>query len=313
MSWKKGNRLRTISEPDAGGRTREIFEEIKSKLGLPYVGLVFQAYAAYPAFLEAQWAHLRPVVERQEFFSLAGRLRADAYTRMHNYFEIPDLEAQASALGHSGSGELCEVVDLFHYSNTLELLIVAAQWQALDGPVGKSSNPRDPAPDVLVTPTTQSVERPRNAKCPILVDEQSASPAAITIFDEVKRTLAVPLTDVAFRAVARWPEFLCEYWGALQQILQLPMYQECLHGIYESAWNLAHELPAPLELTPDQMADLGLSDQEIVSIVRISELFLRMTTGMALNLAVAKIALEGGSCSQGSVRPKSLGEPKQAA
>ncbi len=305
MPWKKGNRLRIVSEHDASGRTREIFDAIKSYLGLPHVGLVFQAYAAYPDFLNAHWTRLRPVVQRPEFFSLAARLRADAYTRMHNYFAIPALEAPVNRLGNLR--ELCEVVDLFHYSNPLELLIVATQWQALDGPVGRQWD--------AILPSQQSsslAERAVPSRSPMLIPDQPASPPLLNLYDEVKRTLAIPQVDPAFQAIARWPEFFQSYWKALQQVLQSPLYQECLHGMYESAWTLAHELPGTVELTPDQLAELGLEDQDIASVVRITELFVRMTAGMALNLAFAKIVLEGGNRPQMTIQ-KPAGEPQQAA
>ena len=302
MSWKKGNRLRIVSEQDAAGRTREIFDEIKSTLGVPHVGLVFQAYATFPAFLEAHWARLRPVVERQEFLSLAARLRADAYTRMHNYFDIPDLKAQAAGLGISDGPrrELCYAVELFHHSNPLELLVVAAQWQAFDGRVGQESAAASIASGPLFT------------NCPILIGEETASPPVRKLYEDVRRTLAVPQVAPAFQAMARWPEFLRLYWDVLKGILQSPMYQESIHGIYGSAWTLAHELPGTVELTPDQLVDIGMQDQDVVSVVRITELFVRVASGLALNLAVAKIGLEGGNRAQLCVGERA-GKPQQAA
>ena len=44
-------------------------------------------------------------------------LRADAYTRMCNYFRIPDFTAGLRSSGTKELAELANVVELFHYNN----------------------------------------------------------------------------------------------------------------------------------------------------------------------------------------------------
>jgi len=46
MRWKRGNRLRLIREDAAPPRTREIFDDVRQRLGLPAVPAVYRAYAA---------------------------------------------------------------------------------------------------------------------------------------------------------------------------------------------------------------------------------------------------------------------------
>ena len=89
--WKKGNRLRLVAEDAADEATLQIFSEIRQALGIPVLRVYFPALALYPQFLQLHWKTLRPVVETGEFFACADRLRADAYTRAHNYLRIPDL------------------------------------------------------------------------------------------------------------------------------------------------------------------------------------------------------------------------------
>src|SRR5579871_3589538 len=137
MPWRKSGKLKLVSEGEAQGRTSEIYQEIKQALGLPHVNVMFQAFAAYPAFLELHWRALKPVVETGNFFVLAERLRADAYTRTHNYFSIPDFEAElAPSQALSARHDLRQVVDLFHYNNSLLLLMASAQLQALESNAG---------------------------------------------------------------------------------------------------------------------------------------------------------------------------------
>src|SRR5437868_4348400 len=95
MRWKRGNRLKLVTEADAPSRTRQIFDEVRHALGLPEVPFLYQAYAAYPVFLELHWQSFCPSVESQQFFQLGDRLAAEAYTRAHNYFGVRDLRTGA--------------------------------------------------------------------------------------------------------------------------------------------------------------------------------------------------------------------------
>src|SRR5436190_10687637 len=138
MPAKKQRRIPLVPEAQAEGRVLEIYREIMAALGIPHVNLLFQAYGAYPKFLEMHWQAIKPMLETAEFFTYADRIRAEAYTRAHNYFAVPDFceEVQEMQLTTGARQELTQIVELFHYNNPLLLLIVAAQMQAFDeGPV----------------------------------------------------------------------------------------------------------------------------------------------------------------------------------
>lgn len=51
--------VRLISESDAQGRVKEIFQEIKQTLQIPFVPDLFRALANRPEQLEAVWAQIR--------------------------------------------------------------------------------------------------------------------------------------------------------------------------------------------------------------------------------------------------------------
>src|SRR5438105_15069055 len=112
-------KLVLVRESEAPGQVHVIFQQIKQALGLPHVNVIFQAFAAYPVFLELHWNAIKPVLQTQTFFDLAERLRAEAYTRMHNYFRIPDLCARVTDHSFSAGArhELTDAVEIFHYNN----------------------------------------------------------------------------------------------------------------------------------------------------------------------------------------------------
>src|SRR6266404_7495938 len=89
MPWKNGQRPKVVRENEATGTTADIYHEIRRALGLPFVPVPFQIFAAIPKFLELHWSAVGPMVATQEFFALAERVRADGYTRVHSYFRLP--------------------------------------------------------------------------------------------------------------------------------------------------------------------------------------------------------------------------------
>src|ERR1051325_10739024 len=113
MPWRKGNRLRLVSEQPADEATRAIYADIRRTLGLPALQLFYPALGVYPTFLRLHWEAVRPVAASQQLFDAASCLRADAYTRAHNYFELPDLSAHARRPIPDAKTVLGEIVDAY--------------------------------------------------------------------------------------------------------------------------------------------------------------------------------------------------------
>jgi hypothetical protein len=288
MPLRRNSRLPLVTEAEATGRTREIYQEIKLALGLPHVNLFFQAFGPHPEFLELQWRAFRPVVSTGEFFRLAERLRAEAYTRVQNYFRVPDLcgDAQQKDFSPGALHEMTGVVELFHYNNPLLLLICAAQTQALEevafSDVAAALPPNHP--QFTVKPTT--------------VPEESAPAPTRKLYEEIKAAMGLTFVNTDYRAFARWPDFLAEYWRVLKPALASPLYGEHKRRMCESALSLALELPAAPDLGMEALAAAGIDDEECSAIVKTTDLFLNVLSGLVLNVAFAKIGLEGGTDGQ---------------
>jgi hypothetical protein len=292
MPWRKGRKLKMVPEREATGKTLEIYRQIKRALGVPHVSVIFQVYGAYPRFLELHWQAFQPVVETQGFFVLGERLRADGYTRMHNYFKVPDLRTRM-AEAHLSPGareELADVVELFHYVNPLLLLLVAAQHQAFGRRIGELQ-------------TVHAPEHPVFVGNPLLVEEEASPPEVKEIYDDIHRTLGLPILSTTYLALARWPDFLETYWSVLKQVVESPVYNESMHGVRETAWGLVRELPYPVELTVSQLRDADIGDDDVAALVRITETIVNILSGLVLNIALAKIGLEGGNLGRPQAPP----------
>lgn len=298
MRWKRGNRLRLVTEEDAPRRTHEIFDEIRHSLGLPSVPVLYRAYGAFPQFLELHWKAFRPALQSRQFFTLGARMAAESYTRAHNYFEIGALTEYGSCPGVASKLPISQVLDYYQYLDPLLLLISAAQMQSFEGAVGEGGCP-------------EQANRPDFPVPPCLLNEGQVSPAVQRAWDERRRILEVAVVSDEHRALACWPDFYLEYWSELKNILQSPVYADCQYRIGESALSLAGELPVRVETSVSQLLEAGMDGEELSSLVRINEAFMQAMTGLVLDITFARIACEGGTHRQANPQREPASKPKK--
>ena len=291
-----------VGENETNGRTQQIYQEIKQTLGVPHVNSLFQAFAVYPKFLDLFWRAMRPALETQQFFRLGDRLRAAAYTCVHNYFPLPDLCATIRAQDQEIQQQVSETVEVFHYLDPLLLLLAVTQMAAFERPVGQTGRESAPA------------EHPTFAHRAVLLEEEIAPPRIKAVYEDMKPILGGPALNTAYLAFAHFPVFLESYWKVLKPITPSALYTLSHAGVRETAWSLVGEFPAPVELTTGRLSEAGLADREITALARISELFIEGLSRRIVNVAVAKICLEGGNSQmQVPPAPATQSEPKQAA
>ncbi len=294
MRWRRGNRLKLVSEAKAPPRTGEIFDEVRHSLGVPAVPLLYRAYATYPEFLEVHWQTFRPAVQSRQFFSLSTRLAAESYTRVHNYFNVGGVASGEAPCNGSAGISLSQALDYYQYLDPLLLLIASAQMQAFDGPVGDGHIAPEPAQHSTFAPS------------PRLLEDYEASPPIHRIWDERRRLLDLAFISDEHRAMARWPGFYQEYGRALQEWMRSPLFTDCQYRIGESASGLARELPAKMETGVQQLVEAGLCDEEAASIVHINGAFCQAYSGLILDITFARVACDGGTRREGQPRPAAV-------
>ena len=304
MPWKKGQRPKAVSEKDATEPVAGIYREIKQALGLPAVPYAYQTLGVYPRFLALHWERMRPLVATREFFELAGRVRADAYTRAHSYFPLPDLCRRVDELSFSRGAkqELSETVDIFLHKNPLLLMLMATQLQAFDKPVGRGGGSAGPA----------TVREPE-MQPPVMVGEDHAPNPIKRIYEDIKRTLNLPFVPADHLALARWPDFFQAYWSVMKPLMQSPIYSECQWAVRDTAWHVTAQLPVTVELTCGQLTDAGIPDEDVGTCVKIVELFVKTLSGLVLNISAAKIGLEGGTLAPPIRQPQEDDRERRAA
>lgn len=279
MPWKKGNRLQLVRPDEASGRTAEIFDEVKTGLGIPYVPLCFQAFATYPKFLDVHWRAVKPLLATREFFELSARLRAEAYTYVHNYFKVP-------ALGEGLlPSQVAPVVDLLSYVDLAALLLLTVQLQAFDGTIGKAGQPHTGKREAFKT-------------TPEFLDAETATAPVRRVLEEMRHALELPYSTDEQRALAQWPELLFAYWQSLKPVMQSVFHEQALYSLRESAWSCAQEIPIVIDMDYSRLLESGVTADDVATVTRLTELLARGSAASLLNETFAKIGLEGGNVSR---------------
>jgi hypothetical protein len=292
-----------LTEPDqAPPEVVDIYSQLKSALGVPFIGSLYRAYGTCPAFLALNWKTLEPVLRSRQFFSCADRLRAFAYTQVHSYLGVPDLceELSVACVSEASRKEISDCVALFHRSSAYFLLMCAWQLRAFEGPVGKRMEDAE-----KTTP-------PDMGALPMLMKEEVMPPATKKVLEEIRRATEAPTQHLFYVAIARWPDLLTDFWRGVQPEISSPLYENSKRAIMECANQLCDELPGPLELTTVHLVET-MRETDIGSLVRITESFNRSLGALVLNVAWARIGLEGGTTRlRKKVRSVEDEEPRRA-
>ena len=54
--------IRMIPEEEASGKTKDVYEEIKTELGIDFVPNLYKVMASKPGYLEANWNRVKAVM-----------------------------------------------------------------------------------------------------------------------------------------------------------------------------------------------------------------------------------------------------------
>jgi len=196
--------------------------------------------------------------------------------------------------------ELTSTIETLHHADALVLLLMTAQLEAFDHRLGKAVNN-------MVTGSEHAANaRPRFSERPCFIEEASAPNPMRKLYEDIKRTTASAWVSSDYLAMARWPDFLAAYWQVVKPIIESPVYSMCTSGIREDACEMTRELPVTLSLTCEQLTDAGMADEDVGACVRITEVFVKSLSETLVNVAAAKIGLEGGTAAAHHITPEEL-------
>lgn len=277
----------TVSDEEAQGRVREIFDDIRSTLKVPFVNLVFRTLAPYPAYLELAWGQIKPNAGTRFFQEITDGIRMRAMEGIGGEFSLSNHLVWLKQQGYD-AGEIRrvdEVIRLFHSVNPRLLGVTTVLLQSLEGrEVGG-----DPGTTREVVGLEEEFAQPTE-----LVSDEAASPQVRAVFEDIQRTLAIPITPCDYRALARWPDYLQMAWGELMLIVRSEPYRVLRGKIDVYTTTSVRRLPYAVHAGRKELLAAGISAEEIEEITSRVRLFQGLLPGLILNMAAMKLALEKG-------------------
>jgi hypothetical protein len=280
--------VRPVPEHLADPALTAVYQDLKSTLAVPWVGVITQAVAHYrPFFIEA-WKRFQPSARTYYFERHCDAIRLTAWEEMAAAFEIKPQSPHLTALGYSKRelGEIRATLDIFDYGNPKYLVLATAIKESLcrgcrlggrQGP-----DPRDAMPRAPISQT---------GPIPVMVEEHHALSGLKAVYEDIKATLELPFVNSDYKAMARWPSYLALAWDELKPCVRTAEYQRIRQAIHEQALSAVESLPH--EYFMDQAAALEAehSEAEIQELVKVISLFQWLLSGLILNVTHFKLSV----------------------
>jgi hypothetical protein len=265
--------LAEVPEDAAQGLVAEIYEDIRSVLGLPLVNLVYRHLAVEPRRLEAAWRQLRPNLTDGAIDRGVEALVANAIV---DAAPVPSVALRAAGVGSVELGQAAAVLDAYNEANPRNLIALRALLVGVPG----TGSPRP------------SASRPAPVPLPGLASLDGLDEALRALLNEMAGAVAAKgeerLIPGLFRHLAHSPGLLALAWTVVRPAVVGRNVARAANLVARQAAGLATGLPHPVEAT---------RDPETAAVVRrFTETIPRMlVVGMTLRRSLEPALVDGST------------------
>lgn len=278
-----------VEEDIARGRIKEVYEDIKATMRVPFVPTSFRAFAAYPEYLELVWAHVKPNVGTAAFEEWAAGIRHHSDADASHRFRVSD---HVNILLQRGTPyetihDIRDTVEVFHYLDPRLLILLAGlvESQEKQAPVGNL----DPTPREV-----RRVDVPSFLFVPVRLVRPELAPHRVRrLLNDIKAAMQMPVVPGLYRALAAWPDYLELAWKEVKPALSTRPYGETCAELREIASRAAYELPSPLRIDDDTLVQAGL-EADLREIRQLNQLFADLLPRLILNTSILWKGLREG-------------------
>ncbi len=269
--------LRPLPEYLADDALRAVYEDTKSVLQVPWMGVVTMAFAHYPTFYATLWNGIRETATSSAFVTACKKLRATAEQEAET-LGVSNLVAELRRLGYADR-ELEEIrnqIEIFSHGNMPYLLIATVARLLLEG---------HELSDVQQAKPFEERHGPSALNKLTLVEPHHADAPTQNLYQEIKATLGLPFVNTDYRALARWPSCFSLSWKDLRPHIGTEDYNTSVQHVHETAFELIEGLPNPNKLTSKQLIDAASADSSHDEILDVVRLFQWLLPGLVVNIA----------------------------
>jgi hypothetical protein len=267
-----------ISEREAQGHLKRIYQDIKAVLKVPVVNFLFRTMAFYDKFLAVGWHQVRANMLTLRMEEAAESLRHPKVSASHpkvNWSEIYD----AITLE-----KIRRIVFAFNYVNPKLLLIVSAWAESLGGRIISGSGPAREYMTPGIYPGLPPVELVSTDQAPVNIK--------YILMDIIEKHHVLDAAS-DFRALAKYPEFLSITWNSLRPFVGTDEYAALAADLKRRSIELAHQMPFPVTITR-RMLEQMYSPAEIAGIMGIVSMFQDFIPALIIDGEFFRKSLAGG-------------------
>jgi hypothetical protein len=269
-------KIAPIPEHLAEPALKEIYEDTKAALRVPWMGVVAMSFARYPRFYATLWGAFRELSASAQFVAACHELRQEAESAS---LSAPSVLQKLHELGYTEPeiAEIRALIEIFSHGNMPYLLIATAARLLLEGnEIGTSRS---------ISKPVQSQHGPAAGGKLVLMEPHHAERQLQALYDDLKSTIGLPFLNTDYRALARWPSYFDVAWRSLKPLIGTPAYDEAVERVHKKAVALVLALPNPGELTSATLVAAANEGTEAESVLDVVRLFQWLLPGLVVNVA----------------------------
>jgi hypothetical protein len=277
--------INPVPEYAVSGQRRQWYDEMKSALQVPWMGVVTMAFAHFPNFFAELWRGLEPLASSQAFVTTALRQQKDVEAA-GGALSPPAIVERLLNAGY-GAREIEQIRAInavFSHGNHAYALIATIARHLLEGgEFGGSGNAKPfegrHAPDVNVPL--------------VLMEAHHADAPTRAVYDDIKRVLGLPFVNTDYRAFARWPSYWAMAWGDLREVAGTPAHEALCQAYHQGLVASAREgLANPGNLKSARLVEAAEADGGRDQVLQVVRLFQWLLPGLAVNVAYLRKQLD---------------------
>jgi len=276
--------IEPLPEYRADGKVAEIYEDIKRVLGVPWVGVLFLAYARYPNFLRVLWDGLAPIAGSRAFADGAASLH-EGVAEGVKALEPPPIAKRLQSVGYAPRelDQIRQLFDVFDHGNNQYALTATMARIAVEGvAVGRAGARGEARPQVAAQPFPL-----------VLIEMHHAGADLRALYEDVMRTVDLPFVNTDYRALARWQSYFATAWRDLKPHVGTEPHETLAAAYHRRCVDIVAALPNPAPLAPETLREAAERDASVDELIAVCRLFQYLIPGLATNMAFFAHQLTG--------------------
>ncbi|MGH8703062.1 MAG: hypothetical protein ACREVR_18065 [Burkholderiales bacterium] len=269
--------INPVPEYRAEGRKKELYEDTKRVLQVPWMGVVTMALSHYQDFYEVFWQAVRPIMASQEGVNACRLLRSEIETDVLE-LDPPKRLGSLRDLGYAPREieNLKDAVEVFSHGNFFYTMMATLSRLALESNEFPAPSPgsrieQQHAPDVSVPF--------------VLMEEHHADDPTRELYSSIRKSLGLPFVNTDYRALARWPSYFRLAWNDLAAVIPTREYEAIVTKLHERFIDQAIRLPNPTGTTAQQLRKAADESGAVDEVLAVNQLFQWLLPGLITNVA----------------------------